>query len=64
MRVFAHHQFLQKRIIVTEIGSSFNEVLEQFKDCKSSEDKKRVGSDMANNTIGKLNVSYSWLQCK
>ena len=52
LRVFAYHQYLQKRSIATEIGSSFNEILEQFKDCKSSEEKKRIASDMANDTIG------------
>ncbi len=52
VRVFAHHQYLQKRAIVTEIGSSFNEILEQFKECKSTEEKKKVASDMANDKIG------------
>lgn len=52
LKLYAHHQYLQKRAIVTEIGSSFNELLELFKDCKSSEEKRNIGSDMTNSTIG------------
>ena len=52
LRLFAQQQYLQKRAIATEIGSAFHEILEQFKTCKSSEEKKKVASDMANETIG------------
>ena len=48
----AFHQ--QKRAIATEIGSAFHDILELFKTTKSNEEKKKVASDMTNETLGML----------
>lgn len=44
--------YIQKRVLATNIGSAFHEILEHFKDCKTIEDKKNQGSDMINTVIG------------
>ena len=51
-RAIAFHQ--QKRAIATEIGSAFHDILELFKTTKSNEEKKKVASDMTNETLGML----------
>ena len=55
-RAIAFHQ--QKRAIATEIGSAFHDILELFKTTKSNEEKKKVASDMTNETLGMLICVY------
>ena len=51
-RAIAFHQ--QKRAIATEIGSAFHDILELFKTTKTNEEKKKIASDMTNETLGML----------
>lgn len=44
--------YLQKKVIVTEVGTAFHEVLSQFEHTRDSEEKKRIGSDMINAPLG------------
>ena len=46
--------YQRKRAIVTHIGSAFNEVLEIFSKSKSTDEKKRLGSDMTNEKLGHM----------
>ena len=51
-RAIAFHQ--HKRAIATEIGSAFHDILELFKTTKTNEEKKKIASDMTNETLGML----------
>ena len=46
--------YVAKKVIVTEIGSSFHEIIIQFEKSRDMAEKKRIGSDMTNIAIGHM----------
>ena len=46
--------YANKKAITTEIGAVFQEILAQFEKARHLDEKKRVGSDMTNASIGHM----------
>ena len=46
--------YLSKKVLVTEVGTAFHEVVEMFATTRDMASKKKIGSDMMNPTIGHL----------
>ena len=46
--------YVAKKVIVTEIGSAFHEIMIQFEKSRDLAEKKRIGSDMTNISIGHM----------
>ncbi|XP_064387985.1 uncharacterized protein LOC135336189 isoform X2 [Halichondria panicea] len=46
--------YLTKKLIVTEIGTAFHHVMEQFEVSRDQAGKKKIGSDMVNVAMGHL----------
>jgi hypothetical protein len=46
--------YQQRRVLITNIGSAFNDILEVFGNVKSGEEKKRLACDMTHPSIGHM----------
>ena len=46
--------YIAKKFIVTEVGSAFHEIMVQFEKSWDLAEKKRIGSDMTNITMGHM----------
>ena len=46
--------YITKKLIITEIGSAFHEIMVQFEKSRDLAEKKRIGSDMTNITMGHM----------
>ena len=46
--------YVAKKVIITEIGSAFHEIMVEFEKSRDMAEKKRIGSDMTNIAMGHM----------